>query len=552
MAESRQSGFFEAPPVYAPPKAPSSSSESRWSKKKKEAKEPEVYPTVIEGLKRIYASKIKPLEKEYDFDKFHSPLLRDSDFDAKPMVLLIGQYSTGKTTFIRYLLEREYPGAHIGPEPTTDRFVAVMHGNTDLVTPGNALTVQADKPFGALSKFGNDFLNKFQSSQSPAPILEDVTFIDTPGVLSGEKQRIGRSYDFVKVIEWFAERADMILLLFDAHKLDISDEFKRSIEGLKGQGDKIKIVLNKADMISGQQLMRVYGALMWSLGKVLQTPEVTRVYLGSFWDQPYQNEDYRKLFEAEQGDLLKDLYDLPKYAAIRKINELVKRSRLAKVHAYLISHLKNEMPAVFGKQKKQDDLIDKLKDEFFKVHQKYQLPVGDFPDINKFREVLKVSDFTKFNKLNQKMIDHMDQVLGEDIPKLIKQFPQEQIRKNPFEDSSNPFDASITGSEGPITSEDRAKFQELFFKLNPVNGKASGKVCGEFLSQSKLPRDQLSKIWGLSDRDNDGFLDEEEFAIAMYFVNLALAGATLPLRLPPELQKKKQQQEATENVKPFG
>lgn len=26
--------------------------------------------------------------------------------------------------------------------------------------------------------------------------------------------------------------------------------------------------------------MRVYGALMWSLGKVLNTPEVVRVYIG--------------------------------------------------------------------------------------------------------------------------------------------------------------------------------------------------------------------------------------------------------------------------------
>jgi GTPase SAR1 family protein len=30
------------------------------------------------------------------------------------MVLLLGQYSTGKTTFIRYLLERDFPGARIG------------------------------------------------------------------------------------------------------------------------------------------------------------------------------------------------------------------------------------------------------------------------------------------------------------------------------------------------------------------------------------------------------------------------------------------------------
>lgn len=28
----------------------------------------------------------------------------------------------------------------------------------------------------------------------------------SPGVLSGEKQRIGRDYDFASVISWFAER----------------------------------------------------------------------------------------------------------------------------------------------------------------------------------------------------------------------------------------------------------------------------------------------------------------------------------------------------------
>ena len=164
--------------------------------------------------------------------------------------------------------------------------------------------------------------------------MNSVTIIDTPGVLSGEKQRIGRAYDFVEgmcyeifiyivvesiliyelVCSWFADRADLILLLFDAHKLDISDEFKSVINTLKPHSDKIKVVLNKADMITNQQLMRVYGALMWSLGKVVNTPEVVRVYVGSFWDQVKKDSDNYNLIVAEQTDLLSDLRDLPRNA----------------------------------------------------------------------------------------------------------------------------------------------------------------------------------------------------------------------------------------------
>ena len=99
--------------------------------------------------------------------------------------------------------------------------------------------------------------SKFETSQIPNPVLENITFIDTPGVLSGEKQRIGRAYDFVRVAQWFADKADLILLLFDAHKLDISDEFKRVITGIKDHDEKIRIVLNKSDCVEQQQLMRV-------------------------------------------------------------------------------------------------------------------------------------------------------------------------------------------------------------------------------------------------------------------------------------------------------
>ena len=49
-------------------------------------------------------------------------------YSAKPQVLLVGQYSVGKTSFIRYLLGRDFPGQRIGPEPTTDRFTGESYG----------------------------------------------------------------------------------------------------------------------------------------------------------------------------------------------------------------------------------------------------------------------------------------------------------------------------------------------------------------------------------------------------------------------------------------
>jgi EH domain-containing protein 1 len=85
--------------------------------------EPNLYPQVVAGLKKIYKEKILPVEMKYKFDEFHSPFLRDTDFEAKPLVLLLGQYSTGKTSFIEFMLDQPFPGSRIGPEPTTDRFV---------------------------------------------------------------------------------------------------------------------------------------------------------------------------------------------------------------------------------------------------------------------------------------------------------------------------------------------------------------------------------------------------------------------------------------------
>ncbi|KAF3622611.1 putative membrane-bound transcription factor site-2 protease-like [Capsicum annuum] len=80
----------------------------------------------------------------------------ESDFDAKPMVMLLGQHSTGKTTFIKYLLKHNYPD---------ERSI-----------PGNTIVVQTNFPITDLTKFDDSAVGNFPLKElkklSPMPTKE--------------------------------------------------------------------------------------------------------------------------------------------------------------------------------------------------------------------------------------------------------------------------------------------------------------------------------------------------------------------------------------------
>ncbi|KAL3796065.1 hypothetical protein ACHAW5_007848 [Stephanodiscus triporus] len=389
------------------------------------------------------------------------------------MVLLIGQYSTGKTTFLNHLLGEDFPGMHIGPEPTTDKFMALFHdgdragvpndvidataaptgfrrrnkssidddddddddGSTarSVVTDdvrtsgrlvkGNTLTVTPNLPFSSLSQFGSAFLNHFVGSSSGAPLLRRITFIDTPGVLSGEKQRINRTYDFGQVAKWFADRSDLILLLFDAHKLDISDEFKNVLDTIRLHNvDKIRCVLNKADCVTREQLVRVYGSLLWSMGKIFDSPEVVRVYLGSFWNGALINDDFKRMFDKDEKLLVRELVDLPRCAAERKVNQMVNRIRLVKVHVCLLGALSKMTPRLFGKRRSRAKILDDLDSIMDNVRVEFDLSKGDMPDPEEFARCLKnFPDFGVFPPTDRNLIENLDSLIERDIPNIISE-----------------------------------------------------------------------------------------------------------------------------------
>lgn len=190
-----------------------------------------------------------------------------------------------------------------------------------------------------------------------------------------------------------------------------------------------QVVLNKADTISHQQLMKVYGALLWSLGKVIDTPEVTRVYIGSFWSEPLKNEDTTPLLEMEMADLLRDLAALPRMGAVRKINDIVKRIRQIRTHAVLLDHLRNAMPSMFGKEKKKAELLSDLPTVFRTVMKQHNISVGDFPELNKFKRDVEMMDFTELPKikggrmLKGKRMQDIEEALNSKIPAMLNRIP---------------------------------------------------------------------------------------------------------------------------------
>lgn len=492
---------------------------------------------ILEGIASLYRTNIRDLEAKYKFPDFHSPLMDDVDFKAKPMVLLVGQYSVGKTSFIRYMLDREFPGSRIGPEPTTDSFMAVMHGSSEKVIPGNAAVMDMQLPFKTLQRFGIQFLNKFSVSQVNSPILESITFLDTPGILSGEKQRLGRLYDFAKVVEQFAHRSDRILLLFDAHKLDISDEFRGAIEMLKGHDDKVRCILNKCDQVPNQQLLRVYGALMWSLGKVFKTPEVLRVYVGSFWDQPYSDEHNADLFDAEAQDLIADLKALPRHRVTRKINEFVKRTRQFKVHLMVVEHLRAQYGWT-GKNKTTNKLLSGMGDQFRQIAEKNNLTLADFPNPNKFASIIKNHDIKAFQKLKPKYIKAIDVVLHQEVPRLMQLLPGENETQGSMGVASNPFantelsEANLDPTKRWVVNQGQKKeFDNKFYELRLINGSASGAQVREVMMSSGLSSDTLMAIWELSDITQNGHMDSEEFALCQWLIQYVQSGNTLPAAL---------------------
>ena len=62
---------------------------------------------------------------------------------------------------------------------------------------------------------------------------------------------------------------------------------------------------------------------------------------------------------------------------------------MAKVHAYIISSLKNDMPKFFGKGRKKKELIKTLPILFNRIQEQHLVSASDIPSVDSMKEKLQ-------------------------------------------------------------------------------------------------------------------------------------------------------------------
>ncbi|CAJ0910811.1 2972_t:CDS:2, partial [Entrophospora sp. SA101] len=87
-----------------------------------------------------------------------------------------------------------------------------------------------------------------------------------------------------------------------------------------------------------------------------------------------------------------------------------------------------------------------------------------------------------------------------------------------------------------VTPEEKAQYKEIFKQWDSTGlGYLTGDKAREIFLQSGLPQTDLMQIWHLSDPNNNGKLNQDEFAVAMHLIYRKLNGYEIPTTLTAEL-----------------
>ncbi len=274
-------------------------------------------------------NKLAPLFLKYHLD--FSDL--ESVLKSQPIVLIIGNFSSGKSTLINELLGQDIQ--RTGLSPTDDAFTVITAGGDgDRVheIPGSTLVNDSTLPFGNFKKHGMRFMSHFLRKKIEHPLLENMAIVDTPGMLDSVTQR-GRGYDYLSVIGELANLADLVVLMFDPHNAGTIEETYTAIKSTlpeKSEEDRIIFVMNRVDDCDSlRDLIGSYGTLCWNLSQMTGRKDIPHVYL-TYAPNEYQTPDFLAPLARERDQLKAKIKSTPSLRAYhiledidRKVSELL-------------------------------------------------------------------------------------------------------------------------------------------------------------------------------------------------------------------------------------
>uniref|UniRef100_A0A0K8VJG5 Sarcalumenin n=2 Tax=Bactrocera latifrons TaxID=174628 RepID=A0A0K8VJG5_BACLA len=385
---------------------------------------------ILRDIKRIYESAIKPLETLYKYRDLSNRHFSDPEIFSKPLVLFMGPWSGGKSTIINYLTGNEYTPHSLrsGAEPSPAYFNILTWGNETEVLDGTQLA--ADYTFSGLQKFGEGLEERLRGLKMPNKLLEKVNIVEIPGILEVRKQ-VSRLFPFNDACQWFIDRADIIFLVYDPAKLDVGPETEAILDQLKGREYQTRIILNKADTIKPEELLRVQSALIWNISPLMSSAQPPLVYTTSLWSHPYQEGAPARLLLAQERAFLRDLRTAVdkriehKIASARRFAVRV-RNHAKMVDCYLNTYYNHK--TLFGNKKR-------IADEIINHPQNYHIYEGlstltnisryDLPDPEVYRDFFRLNPLYEFKKLSETCtyfrgcpITKLDVAIAYDLPEL--------------------------------------------------------------------------------------------------------------------------------------
>jgi len=294
-------------------------------------------------IRGYYEDALDPLAKQFMFRR--PPTV--GELRRPPQVLLLGNHSSGKSTFVNHLLGDDVQNT--GVAPTDDGFTIITHGATATERDGAAVVSNPDLPYEGLRHFGDQLVSHVRLKLRPAELLQTVTLIDSPGMIDAAKAENGRGFDFPGVVRWFAERADLVMVFFDPDKPGTTGETVQVFrESLAGIDHKMLIILNKVDQFQSlHDFARAYGALCWNLGKVIPRKDLPMIYntFVPLADKPKSRLPMED-FEKARNDLIGELHRVPTRRMDNQITQIQAYAERLRMHAMVIDKAADKFKSI--------------------------------------------------------------------------------------------------------------------------------------------------------------------------------------------------------------